>query len=100
MYSVFCPPASPTFEVAPGGVAALARLPSSLRHLHPPEQTKWDALGRIMVAQAFVGALELKFKKTVNGEKLTVKKWWMFGADLFTVWCRFFHGLVPIFHGL
>ena len=28
-----------------------------------------------------------------NGEKLTVKKWWLFG-------CRFFHGLVPIFHGL
>ena len=25
-----------------------------------------------------------------NGEKLTVKKWWLFG-------CRFFHGLVPIF---
>ena len=30
------------------------------------------------------------FQEDVNGEKLTVKKWWIFGAD-------FFHGLVPIF---
>ena len=29
-------------------------------------------------------------QEDVNGEKLTVKKWWIFGA-------RFFHGLVPIF---
>ena len=29
-------------------------------------------------------------QEDVNGEKLTVKKWWIFGAD-------FFHGLVPIF---
>ena len=28
-----------------------------------------------------------------NGEKLTVKKWWLFG-------CRFFHGLRRVFHGL
>ena len=26
----------------------------------------------------------------VNGEKLTVKKWWIFNADFFMVWCRFF----------
>ena len=26
----------------------------------------------------------------MNSEKLTVKKWWIFGADFFTVWCRFF----------
>ena len=32
-----------------------------------------------------------------NGEKLTVKKWWIFGADFFTVWCRFFHGLRRFF---
>ena len=31
-----------------------------------------------------------KYQEDVNGEKLTVKKWWIFGAD-------FFHGLVPIF---
>ena len=30
------------------------------------------------------------FQEDVNGEKLTVKKWWIFGADVFTVWCRFF----------
>ena len=29
-------------------------------------------------------------QEDVNGEKLTVKKWWIFGADLF-------HGLAPIF---
>ena len=39
-------------------------------------------------------------QEDVNGEQLTVKKWWIFGADFFTVWCGFFHGLVPIFHGL
>ena len=33
----------------------------------------------------------------VNGEKLTVKKWWIFGADFFTVSCRFFHGLCRLF---
>ena len=26
----------------------------------------------------------------VNGEKLTVKKWWIFGADFFTVYTEFF----------
>ena len=30
------------------------------------------------------------FHEDGNGEKLTVKKWWLFG-------CRFVHGLVPIF---
>ena len=25
----------------------------------------------------------------VNGEKLTVKKWWIFGADFFTVYTDF-----------
>ena len=34
-----------------------------------------------------------KSQEDVNGEKLTVKmkKWWIFGADFFTVWCPFFH---------
>ena len=36
-------------------------------------------------------------REDVNGEKLTVKKWWIFGADFFTVWCRFFHGLRRFF---
>ena len=39
-------------------------------------------------------------QEDVNGEKLTVKKWWIFGADFFTVWCRFFSRFTPIFHGL
>ena len=38
-----------------------------------------------------------KGQEDVNGEKLTVKKWWIFGADFFTVWCRFFHGLRRFF---
>ena len=29
-------------------------------------------------------------QEDVNGEKQTVKKWWIFGADFFAVWCRFF----------
>ena len=36
-------------------------------------------------------------QEDVNGEKLTVKKWWILGADFFTVWCRFFHGLRRFF---
>ena len=36
-------------------------------------------------------------QEDVNGEKLTVEKWWIFGADFFTVWCRFFHGLRRFF---
>ena len=39
-------------------------------------------------------------QEDVNGEKLTVKKWWIFGAGFFTVWCRFFSRFTPIFHGL
>ena len=38
-------------------------------------------------------ALIFIYQEDVNGEKLTVKKWWIFGADFFTVWCLFFHGL-------
>ena len=38
-----------------------------------------------------------KPQEDVNGEKLTVKKWWIFGADFFTVWCRLFHGLRRFF---
>ena len=38
-----------------------------------------------------------KIQEDVNGEKLTVKEWWIFGADFFTVWCRFFHGLRRFF---
>ena len=26
-----------------------------------------------------------------------MKKWWILGADFFTVWCRFFHGLRRLF---
>ena len=29
------------------------------------------------------------FQEDVNGEKLTVKKWWIFGADFFTVYADF-----------
>ena len=36
-------------------------------------------------------------QEDVNGEKLTVKKRWIFGADFFTVWCRFFHSLRRFF---
>ena len=36
-------------------------------------------------------------QEDVNGEKLTVKKWWILGADYFTVWCRIFHGLRRFF---
>ena len=32
------------------------------------------------------------FQEDVSGEKLTMKKWWIFGADLF-------HGLRRVFHG-
>ena len=32
-------------------------------------------------------------QEDANGEKLTMKKWWIFGADLF-------HGLRRVFHGL
>ena len=31
-----------------------------------------------------------KTQEDVNGEKLTVKKWWIFGADFFTVYAEFF----------
>ena len=36
------------------------------------------------------GAYKPWTQEDANGEKLTVKKWWIFGADFFTVWCRFF----------
>ena len=29
-------------------------------------------------------------QQDVNGEKLTMKKWWIFGADLFTVYAELF----------
>ena len=31
-----------------------------------------------------------KIQEDVNGEKLTVKKWWIFGADFFTVYSELF----------
>ena len=40
---------------------------------------------------------DVPLQEDLNGEKLTVKKWWIFGADFFTVWCRFFHGLRRFF---
>ena len=30
------------------------------------------------------------FQEDVNGEKLTVKKWWIFGADFFMVYAEIF----------
>ena len=36
-------------------------------------------------------------QEDVSGGKLTVKKWWICGADFFTVWSRFFHGLRRFF---
>ena len=36
-------------------------------------------------------------QEDVNGEKLTVEKWWIFGGEFFTVWFRFFHGLRRFF---
>ena len=38
-----------------------------------------------------------KPQEDANGEKLTVKKWRIFGADFFTVRCRFLHGLRRFF---
>ena len=29
------------------------------------------------------------YQEDVNGEKRTVKKWWIFGADFFTVYADF-----------
>ena len=29
-------------------------------------------------------------QEDVNGEKLTMEKWWIFGADFFTVYAEFF----------
>ena len=34
-----------------------------------------------------------EYQQDINGEKLTIKEWWIFGADLF-------HGLRRAFHGL
>ena len=42
------------------------------------------------VVVSLAGKLICINQEDVNGEKLTVKKWWIFGADFFTVWCRFF----------
>ena len=39
-------------------------------------------------------------QEDVNGEKLMVKKWWIFGADFFTVLVPIFSRFTPIFHGL
>ena len=66
---------------------------------------EWVIFG--ILAERFLKDLEVKLhifsllvQEDVNGEKLTVKKWWIFGADFFTVWCRFFSRFTPIFHGL
>ena len=45
------PPASPTFEVAPGGVAICAKIPLTLRKLHPPELAHWEIQGRVLVVE-------------------------------------------------
>ena len=39
------------------------------------------------------------FQEDVNGEKLTVKKWWIFGADFFHFLVPIFSRFTPIFHG-
>ena len=39
-------------------------------------------------------------QEDVNGEKLTVKKWWIFGADFFHGVVPIFSRFTPIFHGL
>ena len=36
-------------------------------------------------------------QEDVNGEKLTVKKWWIFGADFFTVYAEFFTVYAELF---
>ena len=42
-----------------------------------------------------VDSLESVSQEDVNGEKQTVKKWWIFGADFFTVYAEFF----PVYKG-
>ena len=70
----------------------------------PEAQNKLDNVHKMTFFPAetvfFLGGKCLQPTKTgktnhedVNGEKLTVKKWWLFG-------CRFFHGLRRVFHGL
>ena len=58
----------------------------------------WRSFARATLSRVWVSEAE-KFTKSsrqnhedVNGEKLTVTKWWIFGAD--------FHGLRRVFHGL
>ena len=45
------PPPSPTFSVAPGGVAMCVRLPLTIRKLHPPELSVWESQGRVLVCE-------------------------------------------------
>ena len=49
------PPPSPTFDVSPGGLAVISKLPISLRRLHPPELDRWDSSGRVVVVQVVNG---------------------------------------------
>ena len=50
-------------------------------------------LGQLLTKNPHFGAPGKKFiQEDVNGEKLTVKKWWIFGPN--------FHGLRRVFHGL
>ena len=44
------PPASPTFAVAPGGVAILAKQPLSIRKLRPESLEVWEKKGRVLCA--------------------------------------------------
>ena len=55
------------------------------RTLGFPEECRFYFYGRGDFSECFHLGQE-----DVNGEKLTVKKRWIFGADFFTVWCRFF----------
>ena len=53
---------------------------------------KFLVLGGGSAGFIFMGAriFRNKTQEDVNGEKLTVKKWWIFGADFFTVYAEFF----------
>ena len=61
------------------------------------ENAKTDSQKRSVTDSPKTAKTSKSSQEDVNGEKLTVKKWWIFGADFFTVWCRFFHGLRRFF---
>ena len=44
---------------SPGVVALLSRLPLSLRRLHPAPLHKWNAMGRILMGEAYIGSISV-----------------------------------------